>query len=55
VPAVLFQHPDAGAAAQEQPALKAQQKVLRAEVRRETGRGRDRFKIRDLFADKRCN
>jgi hypothetical protein len=27
---------------------------LWAEVRREAGRGKDRFKIRDLFADERC-
>jgi len=28
---------------------------LWAEVRRETGRGNDRFKIRDLFGDERCS
>ena len=33
---------------------KPQQKILWAEVRRETGRGKDRFTIRDLFADERC-
>jgi hypothetical protein len=31
-----------------------QQKILWAEVRRQTGRGKNRFKIRDLFADERC-
>jgi hypothetical protein len=33
---------------------KLQQKTLWAEVRRDTGRGKNRFKIRDLFADERC-
>jgi len=33
---------------------KSQQKILWAEVRKETGRGKDRFTIRDLFADERC-
>jgi len=32
-----------------------QQKVLWAEVRKETGRGKGRFKIRDLPADGRCS
>jgi len=32
---------------------KPQQKILWAEVRKETGRGKDRFAIRDLFADER--
>jgi ribonuclease HI len=36
------------------PRWKLQQKNLWAEVRRDTGRGRNRFKIRDLFADERC-
>jgi hypothetical protein len=31
-----------------------QQKTLWGEVRRDTGRGKNRFKIRDLFADMRC-
>jgi hypothetical protein len=35
------------------PEWKPQQKVLWAEVREETGRGRDRFKMRDLLADTR--
>jgi hypothetical protein len=35
------------------PRWKPQQKILWAEVRRETGRGKNRFKIRDLFADER--
>jgi len=34
---------------------KLQQKDLWAEVREETGRGNDRFKIRDLLADMRCS
>jgi len=33
---------------------KMQQKILWAEVRKETGRGKNRFTIRDLFADERC-
>jgi len=33
---------------------KRQQKVLWAEVRKETGKGKDRHAIRDLFADERC-
>ena len=37
------------------PARKRQQKTLWAEVRRETGRGKDRYKILDLFADERCS
>jgi hypothetical protein len=36
------------------PRWKLQQKTLWAEVRRETGKGRTRFKMRDLFADERC-
>jgi hypothetical protein len=36
------------------PRWKLQQKTLWAEVRRDTGRGKNRFKIRDLFADERC-
>jgi hypothetical protein len=36
------------------PRWKLQQKNLWAEVRRDTGRGRNRFRIRDLFADERC-
>jgi len=31
-----------------------QQKIMWAEVRKETGRGKDRFTIRNLFADERC-
>jgi len=33
---------------------KMQQKILWAEVRKKTGRGKDRFRMRDLFADERC-
>jgi hypothetical protein len=36
------------------PRWKLQQKTLWAEVRRDTGRGKTRFKIRDLFADELC-
>ena len=36
------------------PEWKVQQKMLCAEVRKETGRGKDRWKIRDLLADERC-
>ena len=31
-----------------------QQKTLWAEVRKATGRGKDRFTVRDLMADERC-
>jgi hypothetical protein len=34
---------------------KAQQRILWAEVRKETGRWKDRWKIRDRLADKRCS
>jgi hypothetical protein len=37
------------------PEWKLQQQVLRAEVRRETGRGKNWFKIRDLLTDDRCS
>ena len=37
------------------PEWKAQQKILWAEVRKETGRWKDRWKIRDLLADERCS
>ena len=33
---------------------KAQQKILWAEGRKETGRWKDRWKVRDLMADERC-
>ena len=36
------------------PGWKPQQKVLWAEVKKETGRWRDRWNIRDLLADGRC-
>jgi hypothetical protein len=36
------------------PRWKLQQKTLWAEVRRDTGRGKNRCKIRDLLADERC-
>jgi hypothetical protein len=36
------------------PRWKPQQKILWAEVRKGTGRGKNRFKIRDLFADEWC-
>jgi hypothetical protein len=35
------------------PEWKAQRKTLWVEVRKETGRGKDRFKIRDILADTR--
>ena len=34
---------------------KGEQKILWAEVRKETGRWKSRWRIRDLFADKRCS
>jgi len=34
--------------------LKAQQKILWAEVRKETGKWKSRWKIRNLLADERC-
>jgi len=37
------------------PEWKAPQKILWAEVRKETGRWKDRWKIRDLLADERCS
>jgi hypothetical protein len=37
------------------PGWREQQRVLWVEVREEAGRGRDRFKIQDLLADKRCS
>jgi hypothetical protein len=37
------------------PRWKPQQKILWAEVRKESGRGKDRFKVWDLLADTRCN
>jgi hypothetical protein len=37
------------------PEWKPQQKTLWAEVWKETGRGKSRFKIRDLLADDRCS
>jgi hypothetical protein len=36
------------------PQGKRQHKILWVAVRKETGKGKDRFKIRDLFADSRC-
>jgi len=36
------------------PEWKAQQKILWAEVRKETGRWKERWKIQDLLADERC-
>ena len=36
------------------PEWKAQQKILWAEVRKEAGRWKERWKIRDLLADERC-
>ena len=37
------------------PHWKRQQKILWAEVRRDIRRGKDQFKIRDLFVDERCS
>jgi hypothetical protein len=34
---------------------KGQQKTLWAEVRKETGKGKNRWKVRDLLADERCS
>jgi len=36
------------------PQRKRRQKILWAAVRKETGMGKDRFKIQNLFADLRC-
>lgn len=47
--------PDLGASTQELPHWNAQQKILWPDVRRETRRGKVRFKVRDLFADGRCS
>ena len=38
----------------EYPEWRAQQKTNWAEVKRETGRGKDRWKVRDLLADEKC-
>src|SRR5258705_7286085 len=37
------------------PAWREQQKALWKEVRKKTKRGRDRFRMADLFADERCS
>jgi hypothetical protein len=37
------------------PAWKEQQKTLQAEVRKETGRWKSRWKVRELLADERCS
>ena len=37
------------------PEWKPQQKILWAEVRNQTGRWKDRWKVRDLLADGRCS
>jgi len=37
------------------PKRKREQKILWAEVRKETGRGKSQCRIRDLFADERCS
>jgi hypothetical protein len=37
------------------PRWKPQQKILWAEVRKESGRGKGQFKVRDLLADARCS
>jgi len=37
------------------PEWKPQQKILWAEVKRETGKGKDRWNVRDLLADGRCS
>jgi len=37
------------------PEWKPQQKILWAEVKKETGKGKDRWKVRDLLADGRCS
>ena len=36
------------------PEWKTQQKILWAEVKKETGRWKGRWKVRDLLADERC-
>jgi len=37
------------------PEWKPQQKILWAEAKKETGKGKDRWKVRDLLADGRCS
>jgi len=37
------------------PKWKGEQKILWAKVRKETGRWKSRWRIRDLFADRRCS
>ena len=52
---VPVQGPDAGAPSRTARKWERQQKNLWAELRRETGRGKDRFKVQDLFTDERCS
>jgi hypothetical protein len=52
---VPVQDTDTGAHLQSCPRWKAQQKILWAKVRKEAGRGKDRFKIQDHLADARCS
>ena len=42
-------------APKECPVWKPQQNILWAEVKKETGRWKDRWKVRDLLADGRCS
>jgi len=37
------------------PEWKSQQKILWAEVKKETGKWKDRWRVRDLLADRRCS
>lgn len=48
-------NPELGASVQELPPLEAPPKILWPKVRGGAGRGKDRFKIWDLFADERCS
>jgi len=49
-----YPHQTWGHLSKECPEWKAQQRILWAEVRKETGRWKSRWKSRDLLADERC-
>ena len=48
-------NPDSGTSSSAAHTEKHQQKILWAEVRKQTGRSKNRFKIQDLSADESCS
>jgi hypothetical protein len=52
---ISAQLPDKRAAFKNCPQWKRKQKILWVAVKKQTGRGKGRFKTRDLFADSRCS